>query len=105
MKSWPIYGMFQPDAIKVYTHQGVDYIIMANEGDSKDYGPKFSEEVRVGDIVLSELFGKNVIKLFVNPVVSIVCYDIDVLFIRHSHIHTRIFLYVVQSSVNRLLLS
>lgn len=58
MKSWPIYGMFQPDAIKVYTHQGVDYIIMANEGDSKDYGPKFSEEVRVGDIVLSDLFGK-----------------------------------------------
>ncbi|KAL4216275.1 hypothetical protein ACF0H5_024000 [Mactra antiquata] len=60
MKTWPIYGMYQPDSIKFYRHHGVDYIILANEGDSKDYPPYFSEENRVDDLTLSNMFEPNV---------------------------------------------
>ena len=50
--------MYQPDSIKVYTHKNVDYILTANEGDSKDYDT-FSEERRVEDEILSANFGKG----------------------------------------------
>ena len=59
MASWPVYGMYQPDSIKVLRHQGSDYVITANEGDSKDY-EYFTEEVRVKDLELSNLLGKHV---------------------------------------------
>lgn len=57
MAAWPVYGMYQPDAIKVFRYQDNDYIITANEGDSKDYD-FFSEEVRVKDLPLSDAFRK-----------------------------------------------
>ena len=46
MGSWPIKGMFMPDAIANYTFGGATYLVTANEGDSRDYGG-LSEEVRV----------------------------------------------------------
>ena len=46
-----VLGMYQPDAIAVANIGGVDYIVSANEGDSRDY-PGFSEEARVKDLVL-----------------------------------------------------
>ena len=58
LNPWPVYGMYQPDSIKVYTHKNVDYILTANEGDSKDYDT-FSEERRVEDEILSANFGKG----------------------------------------------
>ncbi len=45
--NWPVFGMYQPDAIDSYHVGGVTYLVMANEGDARDY-PGFSEEVRVG---------------------------------------------------------
>ena len=61
MRQWPVpvFGMYQPDAIKLVTIGDVDYIITANEGDSKDYD-FFSEEERVEDIKLSDEFGKTI---------------------------------------------
>ena len=53
LKSWPVLGMYQPDAIASVNIGGTDYIFSANEGDSRDYDG-FSEEVRVGDLVLDE---------------------------------------------------
>ncbi len=44
-------GMYQPDAIASYTVNGQTYIVTANEGDSRDYDG-FSEEERIGDVVL-----------------------------------------------------
>jgi hypothetical protein len=41
-----LYGMYQPDAIKAFEIDGQEYIITANEGDSRDYDG-FSEEKRV----------------------------------------------------------
>lgn len=56
LQSYPVYGIYQPDAIKYFTFNGVDYIITANEGDSKDMD-SFSEEDRVKDLDLSSNFG------------------------------------------------
>ena len=57
MRPWPLYGMYQPDAIKFIRIGDTDYIITANEGDSKDY-TFFSEEKLVKEITLSSIFGK-----------------------------------------------
>ncbi|MEM5566091.1 choice-of-anchor I family protein [Psychroserpens sp. AS72] len=53
LKNWPVYGMFQPDAIVSVSINGINYIISANEGDARDYDG-FSEEERVDDLVLDE---------------------------------------------------
>lgn len=53
LKSWPVYGIYQPDAIKYASIGGVEYIFSANEGDSRDYDG-YSEEERVKDLVLDE---------------------------------------------------
>jgi uncharacterized protein len=47
IKNWPIFGMYQPDAILSYTIGGQTYLVTANEGDSRAY-TGYSEEVRVG---------------------------------------------------------
>ena len=37
--NWPVYGMYQPDSIATYRVNGKDYIVTANEGDSRaDWG-------------------------------------------------------------------
>ncbi|MEL6651105.1 MAG: choice-of-anchor I family protein [Bacteroidota bacterium] len=51
IQNWPIYGMYQPDAMAYFEHQGNPYIITANEGDARDYDG-FSEEDRVNDLTL-----------------------------------------------------
>jgi hypothetical protein len=39
IQNWPVYGMFQPDAIAAYAVNGVNYLLTANEGDSRaDWG-------------------------------------------------------------------
>ena len=51
-KSWSnVYSMYQPDTITVVTQGGKDYLLMANEGDSKDYDGG-SEEDRCKDLAL-----------------------------------------------------
>jgi len=47
IQNWPVFGLYQPDAIASFTANGQTYYITANEGDSRDY-TGFSEEVRVG---------------------------------------------------------
>ena len=63
LQPWRILGMYQPDAIAAYRHRGIDYIITANEGDSKAYD-YWSEEVRVKDYSLSALYGLLVFCIF-----------------------------------------
>ena len=53
LKKWPVFGMYQPDAIKYVNISGTDYIFSANEGDARDYSG-FSEEARVKDLTLDE---------------------------------------------------
>ncbi len=47
--SWPVVGMYQPDAIASYEVDGETYIVSANEGDARDYDA-YSEEARVKDV-------------------------------------------------------
>ncbi len=49
--TWPVRGMYQPDAVAVLTSGGATYVLTANEGDARDYGG-FSEEERVDDLLL-----------------------------------------------------
>ncbi|MEM9144385.1 MAG: choice-of-anchor I family protein [Bacteroidota bacterium] len=53
LRSVPVYGMYQPDAIAYYQVDGMDYVVTANEGDARDYDG-FSEEERMADLVLDE---------------------------------------------------
>ncbi|WP_298363780.1 choice-of-anchor I family protein [uncultured Lutibacter sp.] len=53
LKNWPVKSMYQPDAITSVNINGTEYIISANEGDSRDYDG-FSEETRVSKITLDE---------------------------------------------------
>jgi len=46
MGNWPVYGMYQPDAIDLITVDGQTYIVSANEGDAREYDT-YAEEVRV----------------------------------------------------------
>lgn len=51
IKSWPVWGMFQPDAIDSYSVNGNTYYVTVNEGDARDYDG-YSEEIRVKDLAL-----------------------------------------------------
>ncbi len=51
IRSWPVLGMYQPDAIESYEWNGMTYIVSGNEGDARDYAA-FSEEVRIRDLML-----------------------------------------------------
>ncbi|MDT0554601.1 choice-of-anchor I family protein [Patiriisocius hiemis] len=46
--TWPVYGMYMPDAISFYEIGGVGYIVTANEGDAREYDT-FEEERNIGD--------------------------------------------------------
>ena len=49
--TWPVYGMYMPDGIATFSYRGDDYLVMANEGDSRDYDG-YGEEARVKDLTL-----------------------------------------------------
>lgn len=46
--NWPVKGMYQPDGIAFYKHDGQGYLVTANEGDTRADWPCFNEEVRIG---------------------------------------------------------
>jgi DNA-binding beta-propeller fold protein YncE len=51
IRHWPVFGMFQPDTIKILEMGEDRYLIGANEGDSRDW-KGWSEEARVGSLKL-----------------------------------------------------
>ena len=51
LRTWPVYGMYQPDAVATFRTRGRTYVLTANEGDSRDK-EGFSEEARVKDLDL-----------------------------------------------------
>jgi hypothetical protein len=60
--NWPVYGIYQPDAIASYDYRGRTYIVTANEGDARDYDG-FSEEFRAKDLTLDETAFSNATEL------------------------------------------
>jgi len=49
--AWPVYGMYLPDAVAAFSIGGEQYLITANEGDSRAYD-SFTEEARVKELKL-----------------------------------------------------
>ena len=49
--TWPVLGMYLPDAVASYHYRGETYLVTANEGDPRDYDG-FAEEERVKDLDL-----------------------------------------------------
>eukprot|EP00775_Hariotina_reticulata_P011909 gene11909-12053_t len=51
--NWPVYGLYQPDEIKSFRDfaRAADYVVMANEGDSRSDWPGFQEDRRVSQII------------------------------------------------------
>ena len=39
-----VFGLYQPDGIKIVNQNGNTYLITANEGDARDYGKEFFQE-------------------------------------------------------------
>ena len=54
LRSVPVFGIYQPDALAYYNVNGMDYFVSANEGDAREYEgtPGFVEEDRVKDVTL-----------------------------------------------------
>lgn len=54
LKTWPVYGMYQPDAITSVNINGLEYIFSANEGDAREYEgtPGYVGEDRIKDVTL-----------------------------------------------------
>ncbi len=53
-----LYGMYQPDAIAHYEYNGLTYLLTANEGEAREWGP-FIDEARVKDITLDPIAFPN----------------------------------------------
>ncbi len=51
LRTAPILGMYQPDAITAIVIDGRQYLLSANEGDARDYDG-YSEETRIADLTL-----------------------------------------------------
>jgi DNA-binding beta-propeller fold protein YncE len=49
LRSVPVKGLYQPDTMATYVHQGRTYLVMANEGDARDNGDGDSEDECRGD--------------------------------------------------------
>ncbi|SCY77499.1 choice-of-anchor I family protein [Flavobacterium caeni] len=47
MSTWPVKGLYMPDAMANYTANGVTYLVTANEGDAREYDA-LEEETKVG---------------------------------------------------------
>lgn len=52
IRNWPVFGMYQPDAIAAYRAGGRTWLVTANEGDAREYDT-FAEESRVGALAAS----------------------------------------------------
>ncbi len=60
--SWPVLGMYQPDAIASFKADGQTWLISANEGDAREYDG-LAEEVRVRDLILDPVAFPNAAEL------------------------------------------
>ncbi|BBK43835.1 hypothetical protein STVA_38550 [Allostella vacuolata] len=63
IQSWPVFGLYEPDAIASYTAGGQTYIVTANEGDARSDG---SDEARLGSLTLDPAVFPNAAELLAN---------------------------------------
>lgn len=79
LRNWPVFGVYQPDAIASFEVDGVTYYATANEGDARirpdgdiededgnvitEEGTFFNEEARIADVVLDPTAFPNAAEL------------------------------------------
>jgi hypothetical protein len=63
IRNWPVFGMYQPDAIAAYQFNGRTYYVTANEGDDRDDFIPGEEGARVKDLVLDPVAFPNAAEL------------------------------------------
>lgn len=51
IRTWPVNGLYMPDAIASYSYRGRTYLVTANEGDAREYGD-YVDVSRVKDVTL-----------------------------------------------------
>lgn len=51
IRNWPVFGMYQPDAIVAFEAEGAVYLVVANEGDPRKLDA-FAEQTRIRDLTL-----------------------------------------------------
>jgi 2',3'-cyclic-nucleotide 2'-phosphodiesterase / 3'-nucleotidase / 5'-nucleotidase len=52
IQNYPVKGVYMPDAIAAYTVGSNTYFVTANEGDGRDYGSAYLNEIRVKSVIL-----------------------------------------------------
>ncbi len=65
LANYPVFGIYQPDAIAYVMINDTEYFITANEGDAREYegDPGFVEEERIKDILLDSTAFPNYTEL------------------------------------------
>jgi hypothetical protein len=48
IRTWPVHGLYQPDAVSAFAVTGRTYLITANEGDAREY-TGYTEALRLGN--------------------------------------------------------
>ncbi|NGP53391.1 choice-of-anchor I family protein [Thioalkalivibrio sp. XN8] len=66
IRNWPVFGMYQPDAIAAYEFNGRTYYITANEGDDRDDFIPGEETSRISGITLDPTAFPNAAELQAN---------------------------------------
>lgn len=61
IQSWPVQGMYQPDAIVAFATGGETFLVTANEGDARAYDG-FTEEVAFRDVAWGNADGATIIE-------------------------------------------
>jgi len=60
--NWPLHGIYMPDNVESFRSQGQTFLVMANEGDTRNY-PGFNEEVKVATLNLDPTAFPNALEL------------------------------------------
>jgi hypothetical protein len=68
IENWPVFGMYQPDAIAAFKYKSETFLLTANEGDAREYlgAPGYVEEARIGSLLLDPLVFPNAATLKMN---------------------------------------
>jgi hypothetical protein len=62
IRNWPVHGLYLPDTIASYSIGGKTYLVLANEGDSRDWDA-YSEEARISGVTLDTDVFPNAVDL------------------------------------------
>lgn len=60
--NWPLWGVYMPDEVRAFEYRGQTFLVMANEGDVREY-PGYREDARVSTLTLDPTAFPNAAEL------------------------------------------